>query len=79
MEEKNVILAKKRTLLAGTRTLLAFVRTAVVCISLAIAIIKLDRNQTIDAFTIGLFVLSGLFLITGIIDFVSVKKQVDKV
>ena len=60
-------------MLAATRTLLSHFRTTAVIISLAFAIMKLNQNEPIDAFTIILFVLSGLFLVMGFVDFFVTK------
>lgn len=72
-------LSKKRTILASRRTLLAYFRTSIVCISLSFAYMKIDRTNPIDAFTIILFCLSGIFLIVGLIDYFLTNKSVHKI
>lgn len=77
--KEDTSLAKKRTMLAGVRTLLSHIRTSIVILSLAFAFMKLDKNNPIDALTIVLFVLSGVFLIIGVIDFFATKKYVGEI
>lgn len=76
MKNNKLFLAKKKTLLSATRTLLSFIRTSVVFLSLALAFIKINKERPIDAVTITLFVLSGIFLVIGIIDFFVCKNLV---
>lgn len=78
LSKEDTELSKKRTMLSAKRTLLSHVRTALVVLSLAFAFMKLEKEKPIDAFTIILFVLSGVFLIVGIIDYFVEKAQVEK-
>ncbi len=78
MQEKKTLLSLKRTALSCKRTLLSHFRTSLVCLSVAFAFIKLDKENPIDGFTITMIVLSALFLIAGVVEYIFYIKNLKK-
>lgn len=67
VDNKNLELAKKRTNLANMRTFLSYFRTSLISLSVALALIKLEKEKPLDAYSITLLALSGIILVVGII------------
>lgn len=72
---KTDLLAIERTKLANERTFLAYFRTFIVLLSSAIAIIKLEVLEEIRFLGFGLFVISPMVLLVGVLRFFYVKKH----
>ena len=69
----NFNLNAKNVILTALNTSLSFVRTALVCLSVAFAFMKIDKTNPIDAFTITMFVLSGIFVVWAVIIYFRAK------
>ncbi len=77
-QQNEFELAVKRTILSNKRTFMTYFRTSIGCLSVAFAFIKLHEDDPIDPFTICLFVLSGFFMVVGVVETLITKKSINK-